>query len=303
MRTDNNNKKFSPTSGPQWHSFWVQGRVEPNRKIYDYELVYFSNGHCKVMFESEMYECPAGTVVIIPPDLLHCTIATTHAERWCVHFDWFGDCPAHHSGQRIFVYSDGKESFDPARIAADPELTEIKFPFIRKNVSPEILPLLKRYFLCAEDRFEAHLERQGLLLQILAVTFRPKADAKTNTVNNRIFFAAKNLIDGNYLSPDIAIGEIAGGLKVSPNYLTKLFRKMLGMSAMDYINTRRLEHSCGLLKQTNMTVREVAFASGFNDANYFTRFFRKKYGETPGARRLREIKNEDPGEDIIIHHE
>ncbi len=290
---------MSPTFGPQWHSFWVMGRVEPNRKIYDYELVYFSSGCCKVVFESQMFECPAGTVIIIPPNMLHCTIAMSRAERWCVHFDWFGDCLAHQTGQRIFVYSDDNEIFNPTLVAADPGFEKVKFPFVRENVSPEIMPLLKRYFLCTEDRFDVRMERQGLLLQILSIAFRPSPGIKIHTISNKAFFEAKNIIDANYLDPELKIGEIAGELRISPNYLTKLFRKMLGMPVVDYLHVRRLENSCELLKHSNMTVREVAFASGFNDANYFSRIFKKIYGETPMSMRLKEIKRDNDQDDFI----
>ena len=50
---------------------------------------------------------------------------------------------------------------------------------------------------------------------------------------------------------------------------------------MDYIQTRRVDYSRKLLLESNLTVREVAFASGFNDPNYFTRFFQQKTGMTP----------------------
>lgn len=35
--------------GPVWHSTWPPGRVEPNRRIYDYELVYFANGSGRII--------------------------------------------------------------------------------------------------------------------------------------------------------------------------------------------------------------------------------------------------------------
>jgi len=289
MRTEDTKKRYSPGFGPQWHSFWTQGRIEPNRKIYDYELVYFNSGHCKVMFETEVYECSTGSVIIIPPNLLHCSVAMSYTERWCVHFDWFDECGAYQNNQRIFVYANGKEPFDETLIASNPDIPDVRFPFWREEVSTEILPLMKRYFLCRNNSFEFNLERRGILLQMLGLVFQKKVPVKIHTIGNKVFFDAKSIVDAGYLSSDFKVSDIAGQLGVSANYLTKLFRKMLGMSVMDYIHTQRLEHSCRLLTQTHMTVREVAFASGFNDANYFARFFNKYFGETPSSMRQKEV--------------
>ena len=76
--------------GPVWHSTWPPGRVEPNRRIYDYELVYVSSGKGRVATGERSYYCDAGSLVIIPPRLLHYSDAESGMERWCLHIDWFG---------------------------------------------------------------------------------------------------------------------------------------------------------------------------------------------------------------------
>ena len=94
---------------------------------------------------------------------------------------------------------------------------------------------------------------------------------------------AKNFIDSRYADPELDLSAIAETVPVTANHLEKLFRKELGMSINKYLLHRRLAQASLLLTSSGMTVREAAFASGFNSPNYFTRIFRKTHGITPTA--------------------
>lgn len=58
-----------------------------------------------------------------------------------------------------------------------------------------------------------------------------------------------------------------------------------GHSPMQYLHRVRLNEACRLLKQTDISVTEIAFRVGFQDSNYFTRCFRKIIGESPSSYR------------------
>lgn len=83
------------------------------------------------------------------------------------------------------------------------------------------------------------------------------------------------------------LGRAAG---LSASHLTALFRKHIGCGPMAWLQRQRLELSCRLLRNHHLAVAEVAAASGFSDANFFTRQFRKRYGSTPTAWRRSEAK-------------
>ena len=85
--------------------------------------------------------------------------------------------------------------------------------------------------------------------------------------------------------------QIADEVHVSEDYLTRIFKKELGLSPWDYLNRYRVWLACTLLKNTGMSVNEVAEATGFQDQAYFCRVFKKIRGYRPS--RLRSIKKSE----------
>jgi AraC-like DNA-binding protein len=77
----------------------------------------------------------------------------------------------------------------------------------------------------------------------------------------------------------IALAAEAG---VSASHLTALFRREFGCGPLAYQQRLRIERAERLLYDPYLTVRQVAQACGYDDANYFLRVFRKARGEPPG---------------------
>lgn len=63
---------------------------------------------------------------------------------------------------------------------------------------------------------------------------------------------------------------------------TLLFQKYLNASPMLYLNRYRLEKSTFLLRNTTMSITEIAYACGFSNTSYFCDLFRKYYDTAPG---------------------
>ena len=85
--------------------------------------------------------------------------------------------------------------------------------------------------------------------------------------------------------------QIADEVHVSEDYLTRVFKKELGLSPWDYLNRYRVWLAGTLLRNTGMSVNEVAEATGFQDQAYFCRVFKKIRGYSPS--RLRSIKKSE----------
>lgn len=81
--------------------------------------------------------------------------------------------------------------------------------------------------------------------------------------------------------------QLAEAVNVSEDYLTRIFRKELGLSPWDYLNRYRIHLASELLRQTAMTINEVASRTGFQDQAYFCRVFKKIKGCPPGKVRGR----------------
>ena len=90
----------------------------------------------------------------------------------------------------------------------------------------------------------------------------------------------KQIIMDN-LSVDVSRDELAARVYMSPDYLTKLFKKETGSSLSDYITKKRINLAEKLLRETDMNMVEISEKSGFSYSSYFIRIFKKKTGITP----------------------
>ncbi len=79
--------------------------------------------------------------------------------------------------------------------------------------------------------------------------------------------------------------QLAGGVGLSERQLERLFRKYLDTTPSRYARDYRLARARDLLRQTGMSVIEVAIACGFTTASHFTKSYRERFGTTPGEDR------------------
>lgn len=91
-------------------------------------------------------------------------------------------------------------------------------------------------------------------------------------------------LEANYLDP-VDLGRLAAIARMSKRHFLRSFRAAMGASPIAYLIQLRVRRAAGLLRQTERSVTDIAFAAGFSDSNYFTRQFRKTLGVTPGRYR------------------
>lgn len=83
------------------------------------------------------------------------------------------------------------------------------------------------------------------------------------------------------LATTISLKEIAEILEITPNHLARVFKMETGETVVEYINHTRVKIAANRLKQTSLTVAEIAGNVGITDTNYFSRIFRKCMGCSP----------------------
>ncbi|MGB3310297.1 MAG: response regulator [Nodosilinea sp.] len=89
-------------------------------------------------------------------------------------------------------------------------------------------------------------------------------------------------IETHYRQP-ISLNDVAQEAGYSPAYLTNLVQSHTGRTIKQWIIERRMAQAKTLLAKTTQSVRQIAEASGYNDAGYFTRQFRQFHGISPQA--------------------
>lgn len=79
-----------------------------------------------------------------------------------------------------------------------------------------------------------------------------------------------------------SLASIAG---VSTRHLERLFQSRIGCTIGQHLKMQRLERARNLLRQSSLSVLEVAVASGFSSSAHFSRAYRKRYGHPPRVER------------------
>jgi AraC-like DNA-binding protein len=102
-------------------------------------------------------------------------------------------------------------------------------------------------------------------------------DVKTDVIN---IAKSVSYMESHYTDP-ISIEELAMLSNLSVRHFARVFRDTYATTPGNYILTLRMQHACSLLKNTVLTISEIAFQSGFNDSNYFTRQFHKLFHLSP----------------------
>ena len=103
----------------------------------------------------------------------------------------------------------------------------------------------------------------------------------------RRLLRAKDRMDGASHEewPVRRLARVSG---VSEAHFARSFKEAFGVPPHRYLLTRRLERAKALLRDTDLSITEIAFQTGWNSLGTFGRTFRDVTGESPGELRVRE---------------
>lgn len=96
---------------------------------------------------------------------------------------------------------------------------------------------------------------------------------------------AEVLIHDNYMDVNLNNSIIADKLSISPSYLSKLFKTQKNISLLDQLYQVRLSYAKNFLRETELTIEEIAARTGFISDSALIKTFKKYEGITPGSYR------------------
>lgn len=95
----------------------------------------------------------------------------------------------------------------------------------------------------------------------------------------------RQLIQERYADPDLTLEWVAQELRVSPIYLSRLFKQELGMPFVHLLTTIRMQKAIQLLNSTDKPINEIAELVGYQNQHYFSTSFKKMMGLSPNQYR------------------
>lgn len=97
---------------------------------------------------------------------------------------------------------------------------------------------------------------------------------------------AKKYLEKHYPQP-VKLEDVAASLKVSPFYLSRIFSRESDFSLFEYLNDVRMRKARELLHEGRHIVADVAYMTGFEDSNYFSKVYKRHYGHSPSQGRFK----------------
>lgn len=106
----------------------------------------------------------------------------------------------------------------------------------------------------------------------------------TFSVHEKVVERFRELLDANFLQ-EKSVAFYAKELQLTPKYLSEILLAVTGKSAKKMILDHTLMHARTLLRESEMSIREISNWLGYEDFSYFIKAFKKKEGITPLAYR------------------
>ena len=164
------------------------------------------------------------------------------------------------------------------RSGADVCLTDTVSVMAKDSESSVIARVMLQLEQCGTSRDPSSvLRRKELLFRLFGIVSDRTSDGEQIA---RQIVEGVQLLRQTYLE-NLPIETFAKASHLSLNRFRELFRAQFGISPVKYRNRLRIERARELLTEADLTVSEVAYASGFENIGYFCRYYRKETGETP----------------------
>lgn len=108
---------------------------------------------------------------------------------------------------------------------------------------------------------------------------------QSNGAESVRIWKARNFIQA-YSNEELSLGKVARAANTSANYFSEKFKEATGTTFVEYVARTRFEKAATLLREGDLRVSEIAFATGFQSLSQFNRVFKKFSGKSPTEYRV-----------------
>lgn len=229
------------------------------------EIIYIKRGHCLNRMKDSVLEGESGDLHVIPSGCSHEQINLEDTVTYFISFD---------AAEEFFSSSPRliKTGQDKWIIHCFESICELNSSLIQDTED-----------LSAGFLYTLLLRLNSLENSLFTRREMPPALAESITY-----------IDRNFMK-SFSVSEIAVRAGMSRGHFSRLFMEAMKESPLKYINGLRLRLAIQLLKNQWISLEEIAEKCGFSEANYFSRIFKKTYGQSPASYRKTLMKKTPEG--------
>lgn len=237
----------------------------PDYHIHEgYEMLYLISGNLNFFIGDKIFAVSPGNIMLIPKGAIH---------------------KSHNSASK---YERVVWNFTDAAINADilPYINDLFVhqvyspdPKFMENIIHEFKHEWHNYY--RKEEFALSFSKCYLNLLLLhLIRNKDKFTFRGTNITNPTIDRLIKYVNRNY-SDAVTLKNLSQSLKLTPNYISKLFSENTGMGFKEYLTGVRIKNARDLLEGTNLPINTIAAKCGFDDSNYFSQAFKKVIGFSP----------------------
>lgn len=241
-----------------------------------YELVAVISGSAVHIVDGERSEISKGDVFVIGKSIIH-GFEEPHNFRIC-NIMYRPD--ALFSGEQDIRQLPGFH----ALFLLEPYFSSTQHYQSRLRLSPADFAQIEPLLTLAESEYRSdNPGRKTMVMSVvrqLAVMLSRMYDCPAKSREIKGIAEAAAFMEQSY-AQDITIGDVIRHSHYSQRHFIRLFSSAYGVTPQKYLMNVRIRHACTMLRESRLSVTEVAMRCGFSDSNYFSRIFKKHTGYSP----------------------
>ena len=122
-------------------------------------------------------------------------------------------------------------------------------------------------------------------LELMLYAYRNQINGRVRTADADPVLHPKTQAIVRYInehfSEDLQLTDVASAFKINPHYLSRLFKQTTGFTFSDYVNVQRIKEAQRLLRESDLSITEIAWQAGYSNFSHFGKTFKRTVHMSP----------------------
>lgn len=219
-----------------------------------FEVIAVLSGEMEITVEARKYLLSTGEALLIFPNQIHSLKSTSSRHVLCI--------------------------FSPRLVQAYATSVAGKIPCSNKfEVDEHLIKEMESLTLDSTTT-----EKKGVLYSLCAKFDKSMAYKSRQTDNEKLLLKIFSFVEAEF-DGDCSLSKLSESIGYDYSYISRFFKKIVGISFNAYVNYYRLSHACYLMENSNAPILQCALESGYTSLRSFNRNFKAYFNVTPAEYR------------------